>query len=389
MFAAVPSGEDYFGNTVHFFTQNFKPDGWGAQPGIQQHPQQFITDWLQPYTKHLRFLMLLEGRGISRGRAPPSLHQGASSRDTKYLDNLRNKVQCLQHLPDASWRPVLMYAMQQLQSWKAAQDQGALKVPLLALLDEVAAQLECLMVCMHLSKPRISKATRAQLLRSFMARLRGFIPALELRLQATAARQRDADVSITRLREMLREELQMVTQGVGAAAMPVRLSNLRQKLKERQVAGGREDPLGRALLLMWYNQLSHDHGTSGFDSLYYSNINVCHVMPPVRDPHWMDDYAGWTKQSHKTWLNRLGNLCLLETSVICSVQNSSYAERSAKVLASYPGTGHSLASRANRRPFEHAEWNVARCSERTAEMADVLATDRWHLPQAAAGESLQ
>ncbi len=53
------------------------------------------------------------------------------------------------------------------------------------------------------------------------------------------------------------------------------------------------------------------HGTSGFDSLYYSNINVCHVMPPERDPHWLDDYAGWTKHSHKVhkaWLNRLGNL---------------------------------------------------------------------------------
>jgi hypothetical protein len=384
---------NYQERIMAFFTQKFKPAGWGNAAGFHQQPYFFMDEWMKPLAEHLAFMFTTAAEDArSRCLWPLGLRPAPGYHQEPYLRHLRNRLQCLHHLPDQSWRPVMLAAMFLLTKAKRgcrpdpSSDRPypatAPNIPLVPLLDEVAKQLECLMVCICLSKG-VSKANKGQLQRNFLKQLQAALaPGSQLSTDPAPL----SEDSVAARCALLRNFLAAAVIPIGLNGLGTRPANLQQQLTQRDISYPSVQ-LARALLLMWSNQRDGTHAHGGVGPLYYGRINVCHIMPPSLGPNWLG-YAGWDAGTHGGWVARLGNLCLLETSTITSMQDRSWQERRVIVEKASQGTNHMYNSLASRQPFElNQQWTIAACQQRTAEMAQLLAVQRWHLPPMAAGKS--
>ena len=158
-------------------------------------------------------------------------------------------------------------------------------------------------------------------------------------LAASAAQQQP--------REVLRARLQALLQ---QAPAELGLGSLARSLKETNLLADSQRELARALLMCWCSQEDlPNHPTGMAFHTWLGSINVVHILPPKLHEDWWT--AGWSKDAHATWVNRLGNGCLLGGTLPQRMGNSGYANRRQVVLGQQDGA-NAVEDGCNRRLFE-------------------------------------
>ncbi len=348
---------------------------------MEATPLTFVTEWLKPYAEHLEFIMTLDP-----ARWAPSAHAQAVqyTAERPYMYSLVSRLQCLQHLPNASWRPAMLYIMHQLRTLKRHRR----ATPLWALTEEAASALECAAVCMAMSN-RMRAENKAALLRALMTAVRGFCQQQQGNQQLSGNDPLVA-AQIQALRQQLRARLQQVLLDAptGAHQLTTHPRNLAYALHTQNLLATKNKALGRAVLLMWWSQSDVPQHAGGQAPTWFCGMDAVHILPPQPavggGAGWLEAGPGapaWTHQSHAEWLNRLGNCCLLPHVITCRIKNFSFTTKQGQVLGTDPETGRpNVKPGCSKQVFEdHQVWDVAACNTRGQAMAQLLVEQRWQL----------
>ncbi len=267
--------------------------------------------WLQPYARHLTMLMTLE---------EPSSAKRCNASDAASLNRVLSHIQSLHCLPNTGWRPVALFAMQQL-------DVISCRTPgVFTLLAEFLAQLELATVCLCCG--RISAGLASSLFRalfgvvaSILKDINGLTRDLQT-LKSQAKSKRLEGVS-----QDIRHGMQRVLTSM-QDKLATNPGNLWQHLYENEFyseGSAKTRAIGFGLLLAWWG--SDCARSGGLQQVWRGIISIEHILPQkLTEADWTSPSGqAWTRASHKEWLNRLGNLVLLTPSDNAAVSNRSFA----------------------------------------------------------------
>lgn len=95
-------------------------------------------------------------------------------------------------------------------------------------------------------------------------------------------------------------------------------------------------------------------------------VNLEHVMPQTRDPHWTHIPA----DQHEAYVKRLGNLVLLDKAINEKIGNLSFANKAKKLATSKISLTREVA--------QYANWDLNTINERQRKMAKIAVT-AWPL----------
>lgn len=117
-------------------------------------------------------------------------------------------------------------------------------------------------------------------------------------------------------------------------------------------------PVFTKYILIHLNQWNNDKNEPAYyDIARQAKITVEHVLPQNdADPYWQQN---WTDADRKVWLHRIGNLCLISSSMNTANRNHAYDIKKSNTQR----TGCYSNYNITRECFDYEKWTVKECQE--------------------------